>query len=69
MKLIREYLGGREVIDLDTPEGRHDWVHLVCQDEEWAAELEARIRTEGEVVINEGDPLYIERYTAERDTR
>jgi hypothetical protein len=61
--ILREYLGGSDVIDLNTPEGYAEFVDSVVQDQEVADELIERIRTETEVVINESDPLYIERYT------
>jgi len=63
MKIQRDYLGGSEVIDLGTAEGYHDWVVLIVQDDEAAEELAERIRVEGEVIVNDNEPEFIERYT------
>src|SRR5688500_11029811 len=69
MRINREWLGGEEVIDLGTPEGWQDFAHNVVQDEDVAIELADRIRDEGEVVVNESEPVFIERYTRLNDTK
>lgn len=58
---LREYLGGRELVRLVSD--WDDFAASTTQDYEVADELVQRIRAEGEVVINESDPVYIERYT------
>ena len=63
MNILREWLGGSEVIDFDTDEGWHSWVHGIVQDDELAEELRDRIAVEGEVVVNDNEPEFIERYT------
>lgn len=63
MKIRREWLGGAEDIDLGTPEGWTEWVEMIVQDDEAAQDLAERIEREGEVIVNENEPQYIERYT------
>lgn len=64
MMFIREWLGGSEIIDLnDTREGQgwSYWIDLIC-DAEVAERLAQRIIDEDEVVVNENDGIFIERY-------
>jgi hypothetical protein len=63
MKILREWLGGSEVINLDDEEQRHEFIWQVVQDEEAGEELIAEIVRSGEVVINDNEPQFLERYT------
>lgn len=62
-KVLREYLGGSEVIDLGTNEGWSNWAEMIVQDYDAAEELAERVDTEGEVIVNDTEPEFIERYT------
>ena len=63
MKILREYLGGQEVIDLGTEDGYKAFAEGIVQDYEAADEAIERLRAEGEVVVNDNEPEYIERWT------
>jgi hypothetical protein len=63
MKILREYLGGSEVIDLSTDDGWHEFAYMVVQDDETAEELRAEIERDGWAVVNESEPEFLERYT------
>lgn len=63
MKILREYLGGSEEIDLSTDEGWHEFAHQVVQDEVVAEELRDEIERDGWAVVNESEPEFLERYT------
>lgn len=63
MMILREFLGGKEYIDLSSEQGWHDWVVCIVQDEEQAQHLAEQIEAQGSVIVNESEPEYIERYT------
>lgn len=63
MKILREYLGGKEEIDLSTKEGWHTWYADVVQDWQVAEEMAASIEALDEYTVNEDQPEYVERYT------
>jgi hypothetical protein len=63
MKVRREWLGGSEVIDLDTDEGWRTWVRDVHQDEDAAEAVMAEVADAGVAIVNEDQPEYFERYT------
>lgn len=63
MKILREYLGGSEIIDLDTEEGRADFALFIVQDQYEADLLIERIEMESEVIVNADEAEYVERYS------
>lgn len=63
MRIYREWLGGAEELDLGVEDMRRYFIDDIIQDEEAGEEMIARILEEEEVVTNEHDPIYIERYT------
>lgn len=64
MRIEREWLGGAEIIDLSTDEGWDYFVTSVVQCEEAAEELRDRIAEETEVIVNDNEPQFIERFTS-----
>lgn len=65
MKIVRDVLGASETIDLGTAEGYDYFVDEIVQDWDAATELIDAIRhaPDAEVLVNEAQPVFIERYT------
>lgn len=67
MKIYREWLGGSEEIDVSSQLGLDYFLLDVVQNEDAGNHLIERIIQEDEVVVNESEPQYIERYTLMRE--
>lgn len=67
MKILREWLGGSEIFDLDNVSQREEFIRGVVQDHEVGEELIAEIARDGWAVVNQDEPEYIERYTRLED--
>ncbi|HWL41815.1 MAG TPA: hypothetical protein VNQ73_02640 [Ilumatobacter sp.] len=67
MRILREYLGGCEELDLSRGDDYEEFARGIVQDYDVADELIERLRTEGCVVVNADNGFYVERYTVLAD--